>query len=319
MERSHSSDNHPPGSGGLVVVGSVTADLTAFSSRGPAPGETLLGDSFLCVLGGKGSNQAVAAALAGADVHIVACVGSDLFTGLVRDGLAGHGVNTAYLTQVDGPTGVAHIRVDSSGENSIVIVPMANAHLTTEHIDAAFLGIVAPKVLLTQLEVRVEVAEYAIRKAHEAGLTVILDPAPAQALDDDLWSFIDIVTPNETEAEVLTGIAVVDQATALHAGRWFTDRGVKWAIITLASNGALLVWAEGSQQFSSLAVDAIDTTAAGDAFAGYLGARLALGSALSEAIEHAIVAGGIAVTRRGASPSLPTKAEVDEVLRDLLL
>lgn len=302
-----------------MVVGSVTADLTAFSSRGPAPGETLLGDSFLCVLGGKGSNQAIAAALAGADAHIVACIGSDLFTDLVHDGLADHGVGTAYLTQVDGPTGVAHIRVDESGENSIVIVPMANAHLAAEHVDAAFLGIENPRVLLTQLEVRAEVAEYAIRKAHQANLTVILDPAPAQALDDELWSHIDIVTPNETEAEVLTGIAVVDQATALQAGQWFIDRGVTWAIITLASNGALLVSAEGSRHFRSLQVDAIDTTAAGDAFAGYLGARLALGSPLNEAIEHAIVAGGIAVTRRGASPSLPTKKEVDARLCDLKL
>lgn len=300
--------------GNLLVVGSVTADLTAYSPRNPAPGETLLGDRFLCVLGGKGSNQAIAASLGGAQVHMVGCVGSDLFTELVREGLTAHGVNTRHLSQVPGPTGVAHIRVDGDGENSIVIVPMANSLLTTELVESAFTEIDAPKVLLTQLEIPTEVTEYAIKRAHRAGMTVILDPAPAQPLPHDLWQYVTIVTPNESEAEMLTGIAVEDHDSALHAGRWFTDRGVTWAIVTLADDGALLVWAEGSRHFPSVPVNAVDTTAAGDAFSGHLGASLSLGAPLDEAIEHAIVAGAIAVTRMGASPSLPTRAEVEEIV-----
>ena len=302
--------------GSLMVVGSVTIDLTAFSERTPSPGETILGGSFLSVLGGKGANQAVSAALAGGLVHMVACIGSDVFADVVGGGLADYGVNTDYVTRVEGPTGVAHIRVDSSGQNSIVVVPLANSWLSTDHIDAAFLGIAKPTVLLTQLEVRAEVAEYAIKKAHHAGLTVILDPAPARALDDAIWTFVDIVTPNETEALILTGIDVVDDASALAAGRWFNDRGVTWALITLAGDGALLVGKDGHTKFEPLLVDAIDTTAAGDAFAGYLGARLAQGLPLDEAINHAVVAGGLAVTRRGASPSLPSKSEVDAKLHE---
>jgi ribokinase len=302
-----------------MVVGSVTIDLTAFSERTPAPGETILGDSFFSVLGGKGANQAISAALAGGLVHLVACVGSDVFSDVVMSSLAEYGVNTDFVTRVDGPTGVAHIRVDGSAQNSIVIVPLANSLLTTDHIDCAFDGISQPTVLLTQLEVRAEVAQYAITKAHHAGVTVILDPAPARALDDAIWKCVDIVTPNETEAFVLTGIDVVDESSALRAGRWFTERGVRWALITLAGDGALLVWTDGYRHFEPLEVEAIDTTAAGDAFAGYLAAQLAQGLPLADAIDHAVVAGGIAVTRRGASPSLPTKNDVDARLRERAL
>lgn len=303
--------------GSVIVVGSVTMDLTAYSVKDPALGETVLGESFLQVPGGKGGNQAISASMAGGDVYLVSCVGSDAFAIEVKAALAGHGVNTDFVTSVQGQTGVAHIRVDQSGQNSIVVVPLANSELTTTHIDEAFNKIEAPRVLLTQLEVRLEVAEYAIRKANARGLKVILDPAPARIIDETIWPLIDIVTPNESEAFTITGVEVVDIQSALRAGLWFTERGVEYAIITMAENGALVVWEDGHRIFAAMPVDAVDTTAAGDAFSGYLGAQLALGATLEQAVEHAVVAGAIAVTRRGASSSLPRKEDVREALMRL--
>ncbi|HEV7849624.1 MAG TPA: ribokinase [Mycetocola sp.] len=299
-------------SGGVLIVGSITADLTTFSSRLPARGETILGDDFTLVLGGKGANQAVSAGLAGGNAHMVGCVGTDLFSELVTRGLRDAGVHIDHLRAVPGPTGIAHIRVDDSGENDIVMVPLANASLSEAQIDEAFdeLGSTC-SVLLTQLEIPWALTQYAIRKANAAGLTVILDPAPAASLDESIWPLVDIVTPNETEASILTGIPVVDQQSAIEAGRWFTARGASSALITMAAAGAVLVTADAVDRFESIPVDAVDTTAAGDAFAGYLGASLADGYDVRDAIRRAIAAGALAVTRRGASPSLPHRDEVD--------
>ncbi|TFD76427.1 ribokinase [Cryobacterium sp. Sr8] len=302
-------------SGGVLIVGSITADLTTFSQRLPARGETILGDEFTLVLGGKGANQAVAAGLAGGTAHMVACVGTDLFSGLVTDGLRAAGVNIDHVRMVDGPTGIAHIRVDDSGENDIVMVPLANTSLSEAQIDVAFAERGASsKVLLTQLEIPWALTQYAIRRGHDAGLTVVLDPAPAAKLDEAIWPLVDIVTPNETEASILTGIVVHDRDSAVRAGRWFTDRGARYALITMAAAGAVLVSAGDVVAFDSIPVTAVDTTAAGDAFAGYLGASLALGYELPEAISRAIAAGALAVTKRGASPSLPGRADVDALL-----
>jgi ribokinase len=302
-------------SGGVLIVGSITADLTTFSHRLPAKGETILGDDFTLVLGGKGANQAVAAALAGASAHMVACVGTDLFSSLVIDGLSAAGVNTDHVRAVEGPTGIAHIRVDDSGENDIVMVPLANASLSVEQIDAAFAARGAmSSVLLTQLEIPWTLTQHAIRKGHDAGLIVVLDPAPATRLDDAIWPLVDIVTPNETEASRLTGILVTDAESAIRAGRWFNARGARYALITMASAGAMLVSNAESIHFDAIPVDAVDSTAAGDAFAGYLGAALALGHELPNAINRAMAAGALTVTKRGASPSLPQCADVESLL-----
>lgn len=291
-------------SGGVLIVGSITADLTTFSHRLPARGETILGDDFTLVLGGKGANQAVAAALAGASAHIVACVGTDLFSKLVTDGLCDAGVNIDHVRNVEGPTGIAHIRVDDSGENDIVMVPLANAALGEQQIDAAFAERgESSKVLLTQLEIPWALTQYAIRQGHGAGLMVVLDPAPAAVLDDSIWPLVDIVTPNETEASIMTGIPVIDEASAIQAGRWFNARGVRYALITMAAAGAVLVSADEVAHFAAIPVNVVDTTAAGDAFAGYLGASIALGHELPKSICRAIAAGALAVTKRGASPS----------------
>lgn len=307
---------HDDSAAGVIVVGSVTADLTTFSTRLPARGETILGDDFTLVLGGKGANQVVAAGYAGADAHFVACVGSDLFSDMILDGLRDAGVGTAHVATVPGPTGIAHIRVDASAQNDIVMVPLANAALSVTQIDEA-LDDLAPRssVLLTQLEIPASLALHAIRSGHERGLTVVLDPAPAAPLPDEVWAWVDIVTPNETEAALMTGVEVTDAPSAERAGRWFVERGAGAAVVTLAGAGALVVTPDDVRLIPAFVVEPVDTTAAGDAFSGYLGATLAEGASLDEAVVRAAAAGALAVTARGASPSLPRRARVDAFLQ----
>lgn len=312
MSPAHSGDRS-----GVVIVGSVTADVTTFSRRLPARGETILGDQFTLMLGGKGANQAVAAGRSGARTSFVGCVGDDLFHDLVVDGLTAAGVDLTHLRTVPGPTGIAHIRVDESAQNDIVMVPLANAALSTGQIDDA-LAALAPttSVLLTQLETPSALTAHITARAREHGMTVILDPAPAAELAPEIWRSIDIVTPNETEASLISGIAVTDAESAERAGRWFLDQGVGAAVITLAGQGSCVVTSEGATVVPPFPVEAIDTTAAGDAYAGYLGAALAGGSSLTAAVRLATAAGALAVTKQGASPSLPHRAEVDSFLAE---
>lgn len=300
---------------GVLVVGSISADVTVFSSRLPRPGETVLGDDFSLVLGGKGANQAVAAGRAGAPTVMVGCVGDDVFGQLVTTSLVDAAVDVAHVRRVPGPTGVAHIRVGADGENDIVVVPLANAHVSGEQIDAAFAALGARcAVLLTQLEIPWESALHALRRGRKLGLTVVLDPAPARPLPDEVWALVDIVTPNETEAALLTGIPIDGPADAERAGRWFVERGAGAALLTLGGAGAVLVTAESVTRFAPVPTEAVDTTAAGDAFAGHLAAALAAGASMAEAVLRAGGAGALAVRRRGASPSIPTAAEVDALL-----
>ncbi|MEU6324425.1 ribokinase [Streptomyces sp. NPDC047009] len=300
---------------GVLVVGSITADVTAFSRRLPQRGETVLGDDFTLVLGGKGANQAVAAARAGAPTWMVGCVGQDLFRDIALEGLRAHGVQTSEIRTVDGRTGVAHIRVDASGENDIVITPLANAALTPDMVDASIAETRdRTRVMLLQLEVPAEVTWHAARAGADAGFTVVLDPAPAQPLPDDIWAYVDIVTPNESEATALTGIAVDGAEAAERAGRWFLDRGVSHALITLGGSGAVSVTAETVRHVPAFPVTPVDTTAAGDAFTGALGAALAAGLDTDAAVRSAVAAGALATTRPGASPSIPDLAAVRALL-----
>jgi ribokinase len=297
--------------GGVIVVGGISIDLVAFADRLPAPGESILGNDFKIILGGKGSNQAVAAALAGTPSTLVSCVGTDVFTDFATDGLEGFGVDTAFVRQVEGPTGIAHIRVAASSQNNIVVIPLANFKITKSQVDDAFEKRPNAKVLLTQLEIPWEVNRHAISLAKSQGLTVVLDPAPASNPEPTAWELINIVTPNESEAHSLTGIEVTDEQSAKKAGQWFLDQGVENAIITMGGSGVVLVKKEETKMFAAPKVQAVDTTAAGDAFAGYLGALLAEGTSLEEAIKVAVKAASISVTKLGASSSLPTRAQVD--------
>lgn len=307
----------PSDRSGVVIVGSVTADVTTFSQRLPARGETILGDEFTLMLGGKGANQAVAAGRSGARTSFVGCVGDDLFHDLVVDGLTAAGVDLTHLRTVPGPTGIAHIRVDASAQNDIVMVPLANAALSTEQIDAA-LEALAPttSVLLTQLETPSALTAHITARGREHGMTVILDPAPAASLPAEIWRSVDIVTPNETEASLISGVEVTDATSAELAGRWFLDQGVGAAVITLAGQGSCVVTADGAAVIPPYPVVAVDTTAAGDAYAGYLGAALAAGSTLTDAVRLATAAGALTVTRQGASPSLPHRPDVDAFLAE---
>ncbi len=300
---------------GVLVVGSVSADLTAFSARPPEPGETLRGDSFSLALGGKGANQAVAAARAGASTSFIACVGDDTFGTMVTRELVDAGVGVDKLRTVPGETGIAHIRVDASGENSIVIVPGANDALDEATVVQGIRDSEATSsVLLTQLETPARLTASILRTARDAGITTILDPAPAAPLDEEVWGLVDLVTPNETEARMLTGVVVDSEASAVEAGRWFLDRGVGAVLITRGGDGTTLVTPERAETFPVIEVDAVDTTAAGDAFAGALGAALAGGRTLEAAIRFGAAAGALAVSKRGASPSIPTAAEIEELL-----
>lgn len=307
--------------GHVVVIGSITCDLTSFSDRLPNPGETLLGNAFTMVLGGKGANQALAAARAGSNVSIIGAVGDDFFSELVLGTLTEEKINTDHVLRSQGPTGIAHIRVDSSAENDIVMVPLANSKLTPAIVRES-LNKQQANVALIQLEIPHESALEAAKRCKELGITVILDPAPAPEapLNKDFWDNVDIVTPNETEARLITGISVVDQESAAAAGRWFTDRGVGRAVVTLAGAGAVVVERQDESaqpRVSTQApfrVEAVDTTAAGDAFAGTLGSALAEGVEWSAALRRAMAGGALAVTVAGASPSLPRRAAVDSFL-----
>ena len=297
----------------VVVVGSITADVTAFGSRLPVPGETVIGESFTLVLGGKGANQALAAARAGGSSTMIGCVGDDLFHDLVLGGLRDGGVATSSITTVPGPTGVAHIRVDiNSGQNDIVIVPLANSSLTPDLAERQLREVATRgDVLLLQLEIPLETAFRVAVVGRELGMTVVLDPAPAASLPDEIWSVVDVVTPNESEAAVLTGIPVTDVQSAATAGEWFLRKGVGSALITMGEKGVVEVDKSGAHTRFAPTMKVVDTTAAGDAFAGNLGAGLANGLSWDESVNRGIHAGALAVTVAGASPSLPTGDAVD--------
>ena len=302
--------------GGVAVVGSVNADLTAYGSPLPRPGETLIASDFAMTLGGKGANQAVAAARAGVETHIIAAVGDDVFRELTLGALTREGVDTAAVQVLDGHTGIAHIRVDTAtGQNDIAYVPNANHRLTVDHTEQALRGLSDRiRVVLVQLEIPIAVIEAASRLCRELDLQFIIDPAPAHPLPDEIWPGVAVVKPNEFEAGILTGTQVTDQKSAARAGRWFVDRGAATALITLGERGVLAITADGVEKFPAFPVQPVDTTAAGDAFAGALGAALAQQRSWRDVISRALAAGALAVTVRGASPSLPTAAQIEAFL-----
>src|SRR5919199_4505437 len=256
--------------GAVVVVGSINVDLTVSAERLPRPGETVTGSTFSTGLGGKGANQAVAAARAGARTTMVGAVGRDAFGHLALDALRADGVDVSRVEEQDSSTGVAHIRVDArTGENDIVIVPEANELLSPARVEET-LTAAAPTspVVLLQLETPLEVALATARRCAELGLRLVLDPAPASPLPDEIWRGVWLACPNETEAEVLTGTPVTDVRSAERAARWFAERGVRQVVLTRGGRGTIVVGPTGTSEIPAFGVTPVDTTAAGDAFAG---------------------------------------------------
>ena len=305
-----------PGPGTVVVVGSINVDLTVTASPLPRPGETVSGTQFSTLLGGKGANQAVAAARSGATTFMVGAVGRDPFGAVALDALRADGVDVGWVEEVDGATGVAHIRVDSrTGENSIVIVPEANGAVTAERVREA-LTAAAPRspVVLLQLETPLEVAVATAAACADLGLRLALDPAPAVPLPEEIWRGVWLACPNETEAEVLTGTPVTDVRSAERASRWFLERGVRQVVLTRGGRGTVVVGPSGTTEIPAFGVTPVDTTAAGDSFAGALGAAVAAGLPWPVALRRAAAAGALATTKHGASTSIPTAAEVDSYL-----
>ena len=300
------------------MVGSINVDLTAYASPLPRPGETVLGERFSMVLGGKGANQALAAVRAGARTFLVGAVGSDHFGELTHSSLVKSGVDTAHVMVLDGDTGVAHIRVDTAtAQNDIVVVAGANDRLDPDGVEHALRSLRGQvSMVLMQLEIPVAVLQRVASLCPELGLRLILDPAPPGPVPAAVWPGVFLAKPNEHEATMITGIPVTDRVSAEQAGRWFLDRGVQIAVVTLGAEGAVLVERAGLTELSAYPVRAVDTTAAGDAFVGALGAALSLGRTLPEALRQALGASALAVTVRGASPSLPTAAAVEEFLRN---
>ncbi|MDY0973122.1 ribokinase [Siccibacter turicensis] len=302
--------------GKLVVLGSINADHILNLPAFPAPGETLTGSHYQVAFGGKGANQAVAAGRSGADIAFIACVGDDDIGERVCQQLRTDKIDIAPVSTVQGEsTGVALIFVNDDGENVIGIHAGANAALLPERVDAHQDLIAGADALLMQLESPVESVLRAAQIAHQNSTTVILNPAPARELPDNLLALVDIITPNETEAEKLTGIRVTNDDDAAKAAQALHDKGIATVIITLGSRG---VWASVNGQGSRVPgfrVTAIDTIAAGDTFNGALVTALLEHQPLAEAIRFAHAAAAIAVTRKGAQPSVPWRHETDDFLR----
>ena len=294
----------------IVVFGSINIDLVVRTPRLPAPGETLTGHTFFTAPGGKGANQAVACARLGVPTRMVGRVGDDLFGEQLRASLRSFGVQDDGVLTTPGPSGVALIAVDDLAENTIVIVPGANGSVSIADIPRLEAVLDGARILLVQLEVPIETVVAAARAAHTRGVTVILDPAPALPLPDELYALADIITPNEHEAATLTGIAVRDDQGAIAAARALIARGARRVAIKLGARGALTADTEGEQFWSSFTVTPVDTVAAGDAFNGGLAVALSEGRSFDEAIRWGLAAGALSVTRHGAQPSMPERNEV---------
>jgi ribokinase len=292
----------------IYIIGSTNTDMVIKSDKLPAPGETVIGGIFLMSAGGKGANQAVAAAKLGAKVLFVSKVGNDIFGKQALQGFIDVGINTEFIfTDPDNASGIALILVDRKGENSISVASGANANLHFSEVEKAIDSVQEGDIVLLQLEIPIDTVNKTIKYCSEKGAKVILNPAPAQKLDESYFKYLSMITPNETEAEILTGIKVTDLETAKQAANFFHSKGILEVIITLGSKGAFYSNKNKQVLIPSPKVVAVDSTAAGDVFNGALCVAISEGQTIENAIVFACKAASISVTRMGAQASAPTR------------
>ncbi len=294
----------------IVVIGSSNVDMVVKTDRHPLPGETRMGGVFFMNAGGKGANQAVAAARLGGNVTLVTKVGNDIFGAQTIAGFRREKINTDYVfVDESASSGTALIVVNKDGENSIVVAPGANANLLPADIDKVK-DIAAAEILLLQLEIPLETISAVVKKATANHQKVIINPAPAQKLKDELLNGIFLVTPNETEASILTDITVEDETTAARAAGVFLNKGVKNVIITLGKQGAYFQNESLKFKIDAPVVKALDTTAAGDTFSGAMAVAITERMSWQQAVKFAVNAATISVTRMGAQTSIPYRSEI---------
>jgi ribokinase len=299
----------------ICVVGSLNMDLVVKAPRLPRVGETVSGGRFATFPGGKGANQAVASARLGARAAMVGRVGEDPFGWQLVDALKRDGIDvTRVRTDPETATGVAFIGVDGEGRNMIMVASGANMRVTAADVDEAWDVIAAARVLLLQLEIPIEAVLSAAAVARAAGVLVCLDPAPAGPLPDTLYASVDVISPNEVEAQQLTGIEVRSIADAERAAKALRERGPRTAVVKMGGRGAFYAAPDGRGHVPAMPAKAVDTTAAGDAFAAALGLALGEGRGVADAVIFATRVAGIKVTRVGAQAGMPTRAEVEEAM-----
>jgi ribokinase len=295
----------------IYVIGSSNTDMVVKTEKLPMPGETVIGGTFFMNPGGKGANQAVAAARLGGRVTLIARVGADLFGSQALQQFQKENINTHFVTQdPEFPSGVALIGVDSKGENTIIVAPGSNRRLNVKDVANAFEFVDEGSIILIQLEIAQETVEFAIQSGRKKNCEVILNPAPVQPLDKNALRNLSIITPNETEAETLTGVRITDFKTAQQAASQLHGSGVPNVVITLGSRGAFLSTGSDGKLIAAPEVTALDTTAGGDCFNGALAVGLAEGMKIEQAVGFACHAASLSVTRMGAQSSMPYRNEI---------
>ncbi len=306
-----SADRRPA----IVVLGGINMDLIGAAPRLPAPGETVLGDEFYTAPGGKGGNQAVAAAMMGAATKMVGRVGRDMFGPGMLDDLRGYGVDvTGVAEDPDAASGIAVILLDASRQNHIVAIYGANMRCDDTQVRAAAAALAGADALMLQLEIPAATSLKAARVAREMGARVVWDPAPAVGFPPEAYEVVDLLTPNQTEAEALTGVEVADTASAAAAARALVGRGVGAVVLKLGEDGAYYLSGGDEGHVRSYDVEATDTVAAGDAFGAAMTCALAEGASMREAVGYGTAAGALAVTRPGAQEAMPSRADVEALL-----
>lgn len=297
----------------ITVVGSLNMDLVTKVKVMPRVGETLIGKDYKQIPGGKGANQADAIAKLKDKVYMIGRVGDDGFGSDLIQSLSRDGVDISYIKRSKAAsTGIAVIMVNDNGDNSIVVIPGANFDLTPKDIDEALHAIEESEIVVSQLEIPIDTVRHALKRAKKLGKYTILNPAPAIKLDDELIRYVDLLTPNETELEVLSGVKIETEQDILTGARVMIDKGVKELVVTLGEKGSLHVNEKGSKLYEAYKVSPVDTTAAGDSFTAGIAVALSEGKLMDEAIKFASKVGALTVTKEGAQSSLPTREEVKE-------